>query len=100
MKLLGEYIKYPSEQEREYIIDIIFNSYVRIKDLILQWLQQAFELIPKDILTVTEKNELIKKLSKLKTSHLNPREGTKDEKEKEKLVFEKFDRYFELFDFR
>ncbi len=99
-KLIIEYIRYPSQEEREYIMDVLFASFIRINEYFLVWLNQAMQLVPEDILTAQEKANLIKQLSKIKVDQLNPRQKSKEEKAENTKVFKQFDKCFDLLDYR
>jgi hypothetical protein len=51
------------EKERNYLVDIIFHSFIRMPKSTLQWLENGFEEISEDILTKKEKIFCYSKIS-------------------------------------
>lgn len=91
---------YPKESEREIIMEIVFASFVRIKDYTLLWLSEAFKEVPGDILTEPDIEEILTNLNKIDVSHLKFKNKEKRDREEEVKVWDQFDEYIELFEYR
>jgi len=99
-KLLSELAKYPEEKLRNYIIDIFFASFIRLKEHTLQWLELGLQQVEEAILSNAEKQDLLKTLNDIDVSNLKWK--NKDDEETKKLndITDKFTDIFEHFLYR
>jgi hypothetical protein len=55
-KVLIEYQKYPHEKERDFMMDILFESLIRMKTATVEWISNALAIsVPENILSDVEK---------------------------------------------
>lgn len=99
-QLFTEYIKYPSEKERFYILDVVYAGMQTLKDQTIYWVGEGLVLVPEDILTRGDKEDILRKLNLLEMPNIDPFTEDLAEKKELSLVQDKFEKIFELFDER
>lgn len=99
-KLIHEFIKYPEEQLRIYILDIIFASFTKLKEHTLQWLENVLQEVPDGILNLSEKQDMLRALNDIDVSNLKKKNKDEEESEKIQKLSERFSSIFDFFEFR
>ena len=99
-KLLKQLTKYPEEKLRNYILDIIFAGFIRLKQHTLQWLELGMQEVEETILNPTEKQDALRALNDIDVSTLKFK--NKDDEETEKLdrITRKFSDVWDFFEYR
>jgi len=99
-KLLLELAQYPEEKLRNYIIDIFFAGFIRLKQHTLQWLEIGLQQVEEAILSNAEKQDMLKTLNDIDVSILKWK--NKDDGEIKNLneISDKFVDVFEHFLYR
>lgn len=65
--LFTEFLKYPSEKERFFILDVLFSGLLTLKEQTIYWIGEGLRLVPEGILTIGDKEDLLRKLNNLET---------------------------------
>lgn len=99
-KLLIELTKYPGEQLRSYILDVIFWSLLKLKRHTVEWVEAGLQEIPEAILSPSEKQDMVKYLNDIDTSVLKLKNKDEDESEKLRKISQKFTDVFDFFEER
>lgn len=103
-KLIREFTFYPQERLRKYIRDIIFGSFVHLKEHTLQWLEMCLSAdVSDNILTPAEKEDMLRSLQKIDVNKPKRRsDDTESDSEEESTwsVREDFKELFEFFEYR
>jgi len=99
-KLIQEFVKFPNEVLRNYILDVVFISFIKLKEHTLVWLESAFQSLPEVILTQNEKQDLLKSLNAIDVSILKLKNKDDDESKKLEKILAKFSKIFDLFEYR
>ena len=91
-------MKYSSEKEKNYIYDVIFTSFTRMKKQTIEWIQEAFGKDSEKVLSKSGKRDMLKNLNKIDVSNLKL--GPKDEEEIKELtkISKEFENAFGIFD--
>ena len=89
-------MEYSSQEQKSWICGVIFVSFMRMKEQTIGWIHEAFQQDPKEVLSESQKEDMLKNLIKIDFSNLKGstvaqyRELTK--------ILENFNRTFEIFD--
>jgi hypothetical protein len=99
-RMFHYYAKYPSETERNYMMDIIFTSFVRLRDLTLGWIIESLKEIGEDIMTNPDKEEVVSSLQKMQVVEHDFRNKTEEQQRNEDIMSEHYLHAFENFKYR
>ena len=91
-------MEYSSQKQKDYICDVIFASFTRMKKQTIEWIREAFEQDSEEVLSESEKEDMLKNLNKIDVSNLKL--GPKDEEEIKELtkISKEFENAFGIFD--
>ena len=91
-------MEYLSQKLKDYICDVIFASFTRMKKQTIEWIEEAFEEDSENVLSESEKEDMLKNLNKIDVSNLKL--APKDEEETKELakISDKFNEVFDIFD--
>ena len=95
-----ELAEYPGEKLRNYILDIVFASFVRLKQHTLQWLEIGLQGVEETILNPTEKQDMLRHLNDIDVNNLKLRNKDDSETDKIDKITRKFSDVFDFFEYR